>query len=173
MAANKTPAQKRREQREALWPNSDSLLWTAKSAKGFFSAPRTISLVATLIRHLAPKLDPSRVYLDLWARNFEESIVDVGNEQDMAAACGYALGTRSIRTWRERIDALVKFGFIRVKPSGTRKHGHILLLHPDRVIATLRLRDDLTIPDWWLSLYDARMRDTGASVVTPIPDGAA
>jgi hypothetical protein len=91
----------------------------------------------------------------------------------MAAACGYALGTRSIRTWRERIDALVKFGFIRVKPSGTRKHGHILLLHPDRVIATLRLRDDLTIPDWWLSLYDARMRDTGASVVTPIPDGAA
>ena len=173
MAARKTPGQKLREQREVYWPNSDSLVWTPKTGKGFFSAPRSLGLIATLIRLRAPKLDPSRVYIDLWARNFEEGVIEIGNEQDMAAACGYAQGTRSIRTWRERIDALVKMGFIRLAPSGTRKHGAVLLLHPDRVVATLRLDPSVSIPDWWLSLYDKRMREVGAPVAAPFSDDAS
>jgi len=173
MTTNKKPADKRRDQREVHWPGSDGLVWSAKQGKGFFSAPRTISLVATLIRLLSPRLDPSRVYIDLWSRNFDEGIVDVVHEQDMAAACGYMQGTRSVRTWRERVDALVKLGFIRIAPSGTRSHGHILLLHPDRVVATLRQKPGTSIPQSWLSLYDNRLRETGASPGVPFEDGAA
>jgi hypothetical protein len=173
MTPKKTPGDKRREQREALWPNSDDLVWSPKLGKGYYSAPRTLSLIGTLIRQLSPKLDPSRVYFDLWARNFEEGIVEIGNEQDLAAACGYADGSRSIRTWRERIDALVKLGFVRLAPSGTRKHGFVLLLHPDRVVATFLKADKVRLPEWWLSLYQQRLRETGAPAVAALPTGSA
>jgi hypothetical protein len=173
MTGKKTPAEKRREQREALWPNSDQVVWSPKQAKGFFSAPRTLSLVGTLIRLLSPKLDPSRVFFDLWARNFEEGIVEIGHEEDLAASSGYAEGSRSIRTWRERIGALEKLGFIRLKGSGTRKYAFVLLLHPDRVVATLRARSDLRIPEWWTSLYDQRLRETGAPTAAPFTENGA
>lgn len=127
-------------------------------------------MIGTLIRLLSPRLDPSRVYFDLWARNFEEGIVDIDNEQDLAAACGYAEGSRSIRTWRERVEALVKLGFIRIAPSGTRKYGFALMLHPDRVIASLRQKDTRSIPEWWISLYDQRMSEIGAPAAMPIDD---
>ena len=128
--------------------------------------PRTVSLIATLIRLLSPKLDPSRVYIDLWCRNRSEGIVEVSNEYDFASGTGYT-GTRRVRSWQERVAALETLGFVRVKPLGTRKFGFILLLHPHDVVASLREEDNTRVPDWWWDLFSNTLQDMGASLRTP------
>jgi hypothetical protein len=154
------PGEKRAKLREMVFPNSKSLIWTTETGKGWTNMPRTISLICTLIRHLSPKLDPSRVYFDLWCRNFEEGIIEIGNESDVATSCGYA-GTRRVRSWQERVNALYELGFIRIAPIGSRKYGFILMHHPHLIVAHMRMRNANRLPDWWWSLFTNRLREIG------------
>ena len=65
------PGDRRAALREELWPNSGNRIWTPQE-DGYCTMPRAVPLVATLISELKPSIDASRVYLDLWARNFPE-----------------------------------------------------------------------------------------------------
>lgn len=154
------PGEKRTKLRESLFPNSKTLIWTTETGKGWSNMPRTVSLICTLIRHLSPTLDPSRIYFDLWCRNFEEGIIEIGNESDVASSCGYA-GTRRVRSWQERMSALEDLGFIQIAPLGTRKYGFVLMHHPHLVVAKWRLTDPNKLPDWWWSLFTNRLREIG------------
>jgi hypothetical protein len=147
--------------REELWPNSAKLIWTTKE-DGYASIPRTITLIATLISVVTPRMDPSRVYLDLWARNRGAGIVEITNEVDFAACCGLASGTRAVRSWQERIVAIEHLGFIRIQRKGIRKFGFVLLLHPHDCVDKLRNDTSVTIPPWWGDLYFSRLREIRA-----------
>ncbi len=147
--------------REELWPGSQNQIWSAKE-DGFCSMPRTVPLIATLISELTPRIDPARVYVDLWARNFNEGIVEVTSEADMAACCGFASGTPTVRSWQERMAAIEHLGFIKVTRKGTRKFGYVLMLHPHDCVQNLKQSGVRKIPDWWWDLYTSRLRETGA-----------
>jgi hypothetical protein len=150
--------------RDELWPGAEILHFDRRQDVGFTTIPRTLSLVCTLIRHLTSKSegDATRVYLDLWARSYDEGLVDVVDETEMALSCGYAPGKRAVRSWRERMDQLEELGFILVKPKPSRRHGHVLILHPHDVVERLRRELHPAIPAHWWELYDTRLREIGA-----------
>src|SRR5687767_13078279 len=127
---------RRRELRNELWPDSEKAIYNRRDETGFCTLPRTLPLVATLIRHLSEK-DPSRAYLELWFRQRDDGFVEVEDPDEMAACAGYATGTRNVRTWREKLDELARLGFIRVKGKGNQKYRYILLLHPHDVVQKL------------------------------------
>jgi hypothetical protein len=153
---------KRAQLREKLWPDADEVTWYRKRETGWVTLPRTLPLISALINKLSKRDDASRVYVELWFRQFDDGFVDIQDEEDNANAAGYTTTGRAVRSWRERIDQLERLGFIRVKPKGTRERGYILLLHPHQVVR--RLRDQGKINDWWWSQFEHRATTIGAQL---------
>jgi hypothetical protein len=141
-----TPAQKREQLRESLWPGSANLIWSRKTNDGFATIPRVLSLVMYLIKQLSPKGDPSVVYLELWARAFDEGIVSITDEHACAFASGYC-GNRAVRTLREHVFKLAELGFVKIKPQGNRETAHILILNPLAVCVSLRASKPTRVPE--------------------------
>lgn len=160
---------KRMELRDQLWPDAPVVVWdrSDRKEKGFTTVPRTLPLIGTLIRHLTDRLDASRAYFDLWGRSWDGGLVEITDEEEVAASCGYATAGRNVRTWRERMVVLERLGFIRIKPMGTRKYGYVLLIHPHDVVERLRHEDNARVPDWWWSLFLKRMNEIRAVLRSP------
>jgi len=123
-----------------------------------------------LIRILSEKGNPANVYLDLWARVFDEGIITIGDEIAYAYSAGYT-GTRAGRTWREHMLKLQELGFISVKPEGNREIGHVLLLHPLLVCSRLRASAGSRIPDEWWTAFVRRAQEIGAHIPEGNPGG--
>jgi hypothetical protein len=157
------PAQKREELRETLWPGSQNRVWSRRGNVGWTTIPRLLPLAMQLIRLLASKGDPSGVYMELWARSFDEGIVSITDESVCAYASGYT-GTRAVRTWREHILTLAELGFIEYKPAGNREIGHILVLNPLLVCARLYHKKDRKIPEEWWTAFVTRANEVGTKI---------
>lgn len=161
--SEKTGRAKRHEEIKArFFADFADQTWDRRKEKGFCTIPRTLGLVMTLLNHLSKRQDLSRVYFELWCRAFDEGVVDVIDEESIAYASGYTTPTRNVRSWRERISTLEKLGFIKTRHVGSRKFRYILILHPHRVIETLRGED--RISEEWYSAYLNRMTDIGGEV---------
>ena len=165
-SATSTPrnaASIRREKlREQFWPGSASEIWDRKKENGFSTIPRTLGLIMTLIDELADRdkgKDVSRVYFELWCRNFDEAFIEIADEEAMAFASGFTAPNRNVRTWKERIDVLQKLGFIQVMPVGSKKHGYIFLPDPHKVIKKLKAEGRVSA-SWW-GAYAKRASEIG------------
>lgn len=153
---------RREKLREQFWPGSAAESWDRKKENGFSTIPRTLGLIMTLIDELADRdkgKDVSRVYFELWCRNFDEAFIEIGDEEAMAFASGFTAPNRNVRTWKERIDVLQKLGFIQVMPVGSKKHGYIFLPDPHKVIKKLKA-DGRVSPSWW-GAYVKRASEIG------------
>lgn len=154
-------SRKREALRDALWPDAPNVVWSRRRSRGFTTVPRILPLVMRLQCHLESHGDPSKVYLDLWLRAFDEGMVTVRDEEEMAYGSGYS-GTRAVRTWREHINSLVHLGFIRIQAMGNREIAQILLLDPIKVAT--RLRADQQVPDEWWIAFVSRANEVGADI---------
>jgi hypothetical protein len=160
VASNKTRGQTRREElRDQLWPDAASLVWNRKKEKGFCTVPRTLALVMCLLDQLQKKKDASPVYLDLWCRAFDDYLIEVTDEPAFGYSAGYMTG-RGVRTWRERVRLLEKWGFIRVKASGSRKIAYIFLVDPHKAVKLLHQKDQ--VPESWWNTFNHRAGEIGA-----------
>lgn len=156
---------RRREFRDALWPDANTIAYDRHVEKGFATIPRTLPIVATLVKELTARIDASRVYLDLWGRAFDDGLVEIDDEFEFAYACGYNFPSRARRTWHERMARLEDLGFIRAKAKGPRRFGYVLLVHPHLAVQQLRAAGQL--PGWWVELFDRRIREIGATLPSP------
>jgi hypothetical protein len=141
-------------------------VWSGAAETGYWCAPRSLPLLLSLSseKALVGGADCSSAYVELLARDFGQGIVEIYDEDEHAFFAGYR-GDRARRTWRERILALEKAGFIAIKPKGNRDIGYVLLRHPDLVVRSLRAENK--IDDRWWQSYESRRRDVGGRVVAP------
>ncbi len=149
-------AQRQLQRRDKLWPDADAVVWNRKNEQGWVTIPRLLPLIMALIKTELSKGggDPTSVYLDLWARQFDNMMVEVTNDEDFAYSSGYT-GNRAVRTWKERIRCLEDLGFIRIKEKGMRKIGYILIVNPLQVVSGLREKHPERVPDnWWIAFVD-------------------
>lgn len=154
----KTAGAERREKlRKEYWPDDEA--WTGENEKGWFRAPRTLPLVLELLvsKELSGNYDPTRVYLELLARQIDGGVIEMTQEAEHAYAAGY-FGTRAVRTWQERMNILEKNGFIKTRQIGNQRYRYVLLVHP--TVAIQRLRDSGKISDLWWDTYRARQIET-------------
>lgn len=168
---------RREQRREEFWPNED--VWTGENEKGFFMAPRTLSLIIALLdsKKISGSLDPGKVYFELWTRHIDSGLIELGTEASHAYAAGYT-GSRAIRTWRERMRVLEKHGFIKIQSIGNEVYKYVLLVHPTLAIQQLRQKG-LVPEDWWKAYrdrqidtkeasYEERVRSAGSDKVIPM-----
>lgn len=155
---NKTKGAEHREKlRQSLFPTEEA--WIGGVEKGWFRAPRTLPLVLGLVdsKGLSEKKRPSNVYLELWARDMGEGLIEMKAPEIHAYYAGYS-GSRGVRTWQERMRILEELGFIKIKPAGNQTYGYVLLVHPAKVIEELQAQGKVA-PDW-LDSYNVRQIET-------------
>lgn len=145
-----------------MWSKAQEIIYDKRNESGFCTIPRSLALVATLIRHLS-KRDPSRAYWDLWTRQRDDGYVEIDDAAEMAAISGLT-GTRALKSWREKLDELERLGFIQIKGKGNQKYKYVLLLHPHDVVQKIRHETPDRIPDWWWSYFTTRIQDIGAKL---------
>jgi hypothetical protein len=157
MPAKSGVAKRREEIRQEHWPNED--LWTGEKETGWFSVPRSLPLVLTLLssKEISGGKDPSHVYLELLSRQRGEGVIEMAHEADHAFAAGYE-GSRAVRTWLERMKILEENGFISTVKIGNLRYKYAAIVHP--TTAVQRLRERKMIPDNWWSAYLANKRET-------------
>ncbi len=154
----KTATQERREAIKAeVWPTE--IAWTGENEKGWFRAPRSIALVMSLLAHqeLTGNKNATGVYLDLLSRHRDTGVVDMVGEGEHSYSSGY-VGTRGIRTWRERMQLLEELGFIKTRSAGNQDFRYVLLIHP--TVAVQALKDSNRIPEKWWQLYRQNQIET-------------
>jgi hypothetical protein len=161
---------KRTDLRDRLWPGSETAFWNRTHNKGFTTIPRLLPLIMTLIRSLSGRLDPSMVYLELWARVFDEGLVTISNEKDLAYSAGYT-GTRAERTLRERLLKLDELGFIKTHDDGIREFAHILIVNP--ITTCITLHDQDKVDKAWWAAFVRRAGEIGAELPFMAPAFAA
>lgn len=155
---------RRRDFLAELWPDASAFTWHRGRETGFTTVPRTLSMIGALIKLLTDRADASRVYFDLWLRAHDEALIEVVDEAEFALSCGYALGTRHVRTWQERVHHLQRLGFIAVRPKPSRSIGFIFLIHPHAAVMRLKEQEPERIPDWWWALFQTRIKEIGATL---------
>jgi len=158
-------ATRRLQLRDTLWPGIEAQLWHRTTEDGWSTISRTLPLIMTLIDLLKPGKDASRVYLELWCRQFDDSFVQIDDEEGLAYSCGYMTPTRNVRSLRERLELLEELGFIEIKPNGSRKYGYVLLLHPHKVAKNIRERNsNPEIRDKWWGAWAKRALEVGSLI---------
>jgi hypothetical protein len=157
MAAKSGIAKRREEVRQLYWPDED--LWTGEKEMGWFSVPRSLPLIMTLLssKELSGGKDLSSVYLDLLSRQKGEGVIEMAHEADHAFAAGY-VGNRASRTWQERMAILEEIGFIRTVKIGNLRYRFVAIIHPTTAIHRLRMQK--RIPDSWWNVYLANKRES-------------
>ena len=158
MRKESASTRRRRELKEQYWPEDDEL-WTGKDEKGWFSAPRTLPLILSLLgnKKISEGKDPAPVYLELMSRQIDNGIVEMDYESTHAYAAGYE-GQRALRTWQERMRVLETAGFIRVVKVGNDNYKYVAIVHP--TIAVERLRKKNKVPENWWNAYCERKAQT-------------
>jgi hypothetical protein len=156
-ATQRNAADLRREQiREQLWPGSSREIFDRNKHDGYSTVPRIVSMILGLIEKLADKgKNSSRVYCELWFRAFDDKLIEVKDEHEIAYASGV-----TVRRWKERIAVLEKLGFIRTMPAGKLDYGYILLRNPYDAVKDLK--DGGNVKDAaWLGAYTRRAAEIG------------
>lgn len=158
----KSRAQEHRDKvRRKFFRGEDA--WTGENEKGWFKSPRTLPLILGLIssKAVSGKSDPTKVYLELWARHMGEGVIEMRHEGEHAYAAGYE-GSRGIRTWQERMKLLEKNGIIKVKQIGGQRYKYVLLVHPTAVVEKLRQEGKVN-QVWWDTYRDRQLETKEAS----------
>jgi hypothetical protein len=147
----------RDELRRKFWPNEDA--WTGEGELGFFQAPRTLPLLLLLMssKTLSGRKNPSRVYIELWARHMGGGVIDMRPETEHAYAAGYT-SNRGMRTWRDNMALLESTGFIKTKKIGNQQYRYVLLIHPTAVVEKLKAQKK--VDGEWVTAYEARQTET-------------
>ncbi len=154
-------ARKRLEERQRIFGDCEAEVWNL-GAKGFVSIPRILPLIMLLVNSGRSKSagNPSKVYLDLWARAFDAGFLKIGDESASVYSAGYT-GKRGARTWREHMKFLRAQGFIKVAESGNRPFAYVLLVNPylvvARQLASRKIRDLA-----WINAFIERIGEIGA-----------
>jgi hypothetical protein len=135
--------------REELWPGREEIVWPQPRERGWTRTPRTLPVIAEILNSKAVSggaVDLARTYLTLFCVAFEEGIVEIIDEDAMAAASGLKR-----KTWTARMMMLQSLGFIGIKAKYLRRIGYVLLLHPVPVIR--KLREEGKIEDGLWALF--------------------
>jgi hypothetical protein len=126
-------AKKQLAQRELLWHGAEPWLWHRKANKGFATIPKTMPIILQIMDDLSNGRPVSSTYLGLWCDTWDNSMVNISKQNEMAHAAGFT-GQRAGYTWAGRVKILQDLRFIDVKAGKSGPISHVLLWNPHRVI---------------------------------------
>lgn len=156
---------KRVQKRDEIFPGAAGEIFDVqdKNTKGYTRLPRLLPLVVEIINRL-DKANAGSLYTVLWCRDWGPGFLEPDDPTVLVFEAGYASSEgRALRTWKERMDVLCKYGFVWSKPKGAREHGYILLRDPHRVVVELSRIPDLIDAKLW-TFFKTRCIEIGISL---------
>lgn len=158
----RSASSKRLALRENFWPGfPPGLLWLRTERTGFTTIPRVMPLIGRIVDQLSGKGYPLySTYLALWCRVYDEAIIEIRNDRELAFESGFA-GTRGEITWRTRMRKLQELGLVDIKAGLASDFQYVLLLNPIIVIAQIYSNKKLP-EDAAYSALMTRLIDVGA-----------
>jgi hypothetical protein len=126
-------AKKQLDQRNALWPEVEPLLWHRLANKGFTTIPKTMPLILQIMDEMSNGKPVSSTYLGLWCATWDNSFVNIAKANEMAHAAGFT-GQRAEYTWGARMKILKDLLFIDIKPGKSGPISHVIIFNPHKVI---------------------------------------
>ena len=140
---------RRTKVRETFFPGSSAYIWPQGDEEGWARVPRNIGLVLAIIDDIKGKgVDVTRTYLDIFAHNLGEGIVEVHHELDFALRAGLSTGDRGVRSWEERLEVLDALGFIKLHRGATGRVEFIVLVHPRKAVKKLHREGKVKAELW-------------------------
>jgi hypothetical protein len=156
-------AQRQLELRAKLWPHiKPGHLWQRKEHQGFYTIPRTMPIILSIMDDLSKGKPISTTYLELWARAFDECFVSLSKSREMAFHSGLT-GQRAERTWKDRIKTLAKLGFIETQSGSSGAMSYAIILNPYLVIRSLGEKNHPGIRDDKYHALMERAAEVGAT----------
>jgi len=151
--------------KDKLWPDTvEGEVWHRKKNDGYFTLPRTMPLILSIIDDLTKGTPASSVYLELWSRAYDEMYVSLSRASEMAYHSGFT-GQRAVRAWSDRIKKLHELGFIGLKEGSAGPLSHVLIYNPHVAIERLhKKKHSGLIESKYMSLVE-RGNDIGADDV--------
>ena len=120
--------------RDELWPELDKdMLWDRTKKVGFTTIPRTMKHIQRIMDEMSNGRPLSCVYLALWCRLYDGSMVVIDNQEKMAFESGFT-GQRAVTVWKDRMRKLVELNFIDVQPGASGEFNYVLIWNPYRII---------------------------------------
>ena len=164
MAISPKILQRIRALRGELWPElTKEDLWNRKTHDGFTTIPRTMPIIMSIIDDLTRGAPASLVYLELWARAFDEMYINLKNRRELSFHSGLT-GQRAENTWIKRMKALEKFGFIKTAKGTSGDLSHAVVLNPYIVIEKLyKDKKNINISEYKYNAFKERAIEIGAS----------
>lgn len=130
-------SQKTESLKKKLWTDTiEGELWDRLATDGFFTVPRTMPIIMSIIDDLTKGTPASAVYFELWSRARDEMYVSLSKASEMAYHSGFT-GQRAVRAWSDRIKKLRDLGFIGVKEGSSGLLSHALIYNPHVIIERL------------------------------------
>ncbi|WP_437321099.1 hypothetical protein [Sorangium sp. So ce385] len=157
---------KRQQKRDDLWPDAEKevLDFSDKGTVGYARVPRLLPHIAALIDRL-DTTSAGTLYSVLWCRDYGQGFIEVDDPTLLVFEAGYTHSeARALRTWKERMEVLSRYGFVRTKAKGSREHGYILLRNPYRAVLELNRGRPELIDSKWMDLFRSRCTDIGVSL---------
>lgn len=131
---SKKISEKTLELREKLWPDIDNdKLWIRTEKVGFTTIPRLMPHILRTMDELSGVKPASSTYFALWCRVFDECMVTIKSQQELAYESGFT-GQRAEATWLARMKLLKELGFIDAKPGSSGDYHFVLIWNPYAVI---------------------------------------
>jgi len=150
--------------REEFWPDvNEDNLWVRTKHQGFITAPRPLPMILQIMDAAAKGKPISTTYLALWCRVWDESVVTINSEYELALESGFS-GQRATSTWRSRMRALQDLGFIDVKPGPKGPFNYVLIFNPYDVI--MRMNGEGRVQEQKYNALYARAQEVGANDLT-------
>ena len=157
------------ELRDKLWPDTvEGELWHRKKNDGFFTLPRTMPLIMSIIDDLTKGTPASSVYLELWSRSYDEMYVSLSKDREMAYHAGFT-GQRATRAWADRIKKLHELGFIGLREGSAGALSHALIYNPHVVIERLHKKKHSGLSETKYTALVERGNEIGADDVGSDP----
>lgn len=103
------------------------------------------------------------VYLTLWCRVFDESLVEIKSVEELAIESGFS-GQRAVSTWKSRMRKLEELGFISIKDGGIGEFSYVLVFNSYNVIKPHN--DSGLVQQAKYTALFARAQDVGAKDLT-------
>lgn len=147
---------------EELWPENDpSKQWHRKTSDGWSTVPRCMPYILDILNQLSSGNPLSSAYLALWCRSYDEGLVEIKSEQEMAFESGFK-GQRAVSTWKGKMKMLKDLKFIDARKGKFGEYSFVLLYNPFHVIKELRKNGNSLInEDSYVALMQ-RAQEIGA-----------
>lgn len=141
-------------------------MWPPEAGGGWAKVPRVLAIILQLLRLKTVRgtargtEDPGSVYVELLTHVWGEGVFEIEDERKHAEAAGYQRGERQLRTWRERMRALVDLGFICTAPHGTSEFDYVIIVNPYIAVENL-YRQKRIGEGWWLAFRERWVKEGG------------